>query len=532
MEPTRLIAHPARETPPDLRTVPGQDRALPEDLLRQASRRVEIIALLGAALWFSGPALGHVAGLITNPGDPSWARFLPMDAIALTCIATSLALYLYLRTGERDPRRVMDLALLYMIANGFGIGVMGHWGGLPMGPGDLSPMISWTGAVVLMFAALVPAHPRKMLAAGFIAVSMSPLGMLVGQASGIYPRTGLAGVLAMHYPDYLLLGVALVISRVVTRLGQQVSRERELGSYRLGSLLGRGGMGEVYLATHRMLARPAAIKLLRPEMLSGGDDSRAQLAIARFRREAEAAARLRSPHTVELYDFGVTRDGTLYLVMELLEGTDLETLIRQHGPLPPARAIHLLRQVCESLEEAHLAGLIHRDVKPANIHVGRVGLRHDFVKVLDFGLVKSIVDGNDSIASMAGLTPGTPTYMAPEMAQSGAVDGRADLYSLGCVAYYILTGRLVFTGDTPIQVILKHLEQPPLPPSRVAAQPIPADLEAVVMACLAKEPADRPASAAELARLLAAVGVEPWMEEDAARWWGHQTEEMSAAGSR
>ena len=148
-----------------------------------------------------------------------------------------------------------------------------------------------------------------------------------------------------------------------------------MGSYRLGELLGRGGMGEVYLATHRMLARPAAIKLIRPEVLGSGDDTLAQTAVARFRREAEAAAKLRSPHTVELYDFGVTEEGTLYLVMELLEGATLETLVRQQGPLPPGRVVHILRQVCESLEEAHAYGLVHRDIKPANIHLGRLGLQ-------------------------------------------------------------------------------------------------------------------------------------------------------------
>jgi serine/threonine-protein kinase len=303
-----------------------------------------------------------------------------------------------------------------------------------------------------------------------------------------------------------MLGAAVVISHVMARLGQQVSREREMGSYRLGELLGRGGMGEVYLATHRMLARPAAIKLIRREVLASGDDTTAQTAVARFRREAEAAAKLRSPHTVELYDFGVTDEGTLYLVMELLEGDNLEHLVRQQGPLAPERVIHILLQVCESLEEAHSYGLVHRDIKPANIHLGRLGLRQDFVKVLDFGLVRSMAGpSEESLTGAAGLTPGTPAYLAPEMAQERTVDGRADLYSLGCVAYYLLTGHLVFEGDTPLQTILKHLQQPPDPPSQRTDRPIPAELEAVVLACLAKRPDDRPATARELAERLAAV---------------------------
>ena len=522
------LARPARETPADLRTTPGRARALPEDLLRQASRRVEIIALIGAALWVAGPAMGHVT--LRAAGDPSWARFLPLDAIALVSIATSLGLYLYIHSGHRRPTLVMDLALVYMVLVALAIGVMIHWAPpTPPMPGS-QPIISWVGPVILMFAAIVPASPGKMLLAGLVAASMNPVGMALSRMAGAFPDTG-ASALLMHYPDYLLLGVAVVISHVVTRLGQQVSREREMGSYRLGELLGRGGMGEVYLATHRMLARPAAIKLLRPETLAGRDGSSAQLAATRFRREAEAAARLRSPHTVELYDFGVTQEGTLYLVMELLEGVDLETLVRRHGPLPPARVIHLLRQVCESLEEAHRAGLVHRDIKPANIHVGRVGLRDDFVKVLDFGLVKSLTRKDETMASGAGLTPGTPTYMAPEIAQGGEVDGRADLYALGCVAYYLLTGRLVFEGETAIQVILKHLEAAPVPPSYVAPGPIPPALEEVVLACLAKRPADRPPSAAVLAERLAAAEAEPWTEEAAADWWREHRVETAPAHS-
>ncbi|HUF35075.1 MAG TPA: serine/threonine-protein kinase [Gemmatimonadales bacterium] len=514
----RLIARPQRETPPDLGTGPGRLRSLPDDLLRQASRRLQIIALLGAALWIAGPALGHLAMLVTQPGDPRWARFQVLDAIALLSIALSVGLYFYLRGGDRSPRLVMHLALLYMVATGFDIGVMMHLGPPAAAPADGAPMITWIGPVTLMFAALVPAQPWKMLVAGAIAVSMNPVGMLVGRALGTYDFDSPATLLTMHYPDYLLLGVAVVISHVVMRLGQQVTREREMGSYRLGELLGRGGMGEVYLATHRMLARPAAIKLLRPELVAGGDPARAQIAVARFRREAEAAARLRSPHTVELYDFGVTQEGTLYLVMELLQGVDLETLVRQQGSLAPGRVVHILRQVCESLDEAHRAGLVHRDIKPANIHVGPLGEEQDYVKVLDFGLVKSVDGADGSLVSAAGLTPGTPAYMAPELAQGVAVDARTDLYSLGCVAYYLLTGRLVFEGETAIQVILKHIEEPPVPPSRRASLPVPPALERAVLACLAKRPADRPASAADLARMLAAAGTERWGPAEAARW--------------
>jgi serine/threonine-protein kinase len=429
-----------------------------------------------------------------------------VDRIAASCVVISLTLYFYLRTGRREPAFVMDLALVYMVVMAFGIGVLIHWGEPAFAPTDVTPMITWIGPIILITAAIVPANPWKMLIAGFLAASMDSIGMIVGRAAGLYEYGAFRNVLLMHYPNYLMLGVAVVISHVVARLGQQVTREREMGSYRMGELLGRGGMGEVYRATHRMLARPAAIKLIRPEVLASSDDSLAQTATVRFRREAEAAARLRSPHTVELYDFGVTEDGTLYLVMELLEGINLDLLVRRDGPLPAARVVNILRQVCESLEEAHAYGLIHRDIKPANIHLGRLGLHDDFVKVLDFGLVRSIAGpSEESLTGAAGMTPGTPAYMAPEMAHDRTVDGRADLYSLGCVAYYLLTGHLVFEGETPLQTILKHLQQQPEPPSRRTDRPIPADLETVVLACLAKRPDDRPRSAGELAERLAAI---------------------------
>jgi serine/threonine-protein kinase len=435
--------------------------------------------------------------------------------------AVSVGLYFYLRAREWDPGFVINLSLWYLVISAFGIGVVMHSTPTVRGMLMVSPTITYTAPVMLIFAAIVPVPPWKMLVAGFLAASMDPLGMVVWKAAGRIDYGPLSNVLVMHYPNYLLLGVAVVISQVVTRLGQQVARERELGSYLLGELLGRGGMGEVYRATHRMLARPAAIKLIRPEVLAVGDREATQLAIARFRREAQAAANLRSPHTVELYDFGVTEDERLYFVMEFLEGMDLESLVGQHGPVPGRRVAHILRQVCESLEEAHASGLVHRDIKPANIHVGRVGLRYDFVKVLDFGLVKSVAGGNDehSLATAAGLTPGTPAYMAPEMALGEAVDGRADLYALGCVAYYLLTGQRVFEAENAFQLIAKHLQEVPVPPSQRTGLLVEPPLERLVLDCLAKSPEGRPQSAAELDRMLGETGMQPWTEEEARQWW-------------
>ena len=528
MSKPRLIGPLARGATPATTTAGGQPRRIPDDLLRQVSRRLEVMSLIAASLWCLGPALGHLArARLSN--DPTASRWELPDTIAAGSVVASLAMYWWLRRREHDPYRVMDLGLVYLVAMAFAIGFMMHAGPLATGEPVTHPDLTWIGPVILIFAAIVPAAPWKLFLAGFIAASMDPIGMWVAEASGQYDYGPWQNALLMHYSNYLLLGVAMVISGVVTRLGLQVARERELGSYRLGELLGRGGMGEVYLATHRMLARPAAIKLIRPETL-GSDRETAELAARRFRREAEAAASLRSPHTVELYDFGVTEDQTLYFVMELLEGLDLETLVERHGPLPANRTIYLLGQVCESLAEAHARGLVHRDIKPANIHVGRVGLRNDFVKVLDFGLVKSVAGvSEDSLATATGLTPGTPAYMAPEMTRGDPVSGQADIYAVGCVAYYLLSGQLVFAADNAYQMIARHLSAEPIPPSVRGNVALPPGLDRLVLTCLAKDPAQRP-DAGALGRALAAIPVEPWTEDDAAGWWRSAAQPLVAAG--
>jgi serine/threonine-protein kinase len=522
-DPHLIGPQPPTSTPADLKRPHRRHRELPDDLLRAASLRLGIMSLLFAVLWIVGTVLGHIADHVLHP-DVSWFRFATTDGVALASVILSLALFGYTRTGDRNPAFVLDLGLVYMIASAFALALIFHLGGISSGP--VFPEISWVGAIVLMFAAIVPATPGKMLVAGLFAASMNPIAMLISKAQGTWDFGPSSRVLLMHYPDFILVGAAVVISGVVTRLGQQVTRAREMGSYQLRELLGRGGMGEVYKATHRMLARPAAIKLIRTEMLGAADDEAAKLAITRFRREAEAAANLRSQHTVELYDFGVTEDGTLYLVMEFLDGMDLETMVRENGPLPAGRVIHILRQVCDSLEEAHERGLVHRDIKPANIHLGQVGLRHDFVKVLDFGLVKEVSSlTEETMATIPGqMALGTPAYMAPEMALGETVDGRADIYALGCVAYFLLTGHLVFEAEKAFQMIAKHLQSAPIPPSQLTDQPVSPELERLILKCLAKDPDDRPKSAAQLTEALEWIPSDGWGEEQARNWWSaHRT---------
>ena len=516
MADSQLIGPVPRSTPAEIAR--RQRRALPNDLLREASSRLGIISLIGAVLWTVTPVMGHLFGEMSH-AHPHRLHFYLPEAIATGSVLVAVALFFYSRNRKRDPKLVLDLGLGYMVLTAFAIGQTFHSEAFVAGA-SVAPTISWIGVVMLMFAAIVPTTPGKMLVAGLFAASMNPLGMLIAKARGNWDFGPNLNVLVMHYPDYMLVGVAVVISHVVTRLGRQVAQAREMGSYRLGERLATGGMGEVYKATHRMLARAAAIKLIRPEIL-GQKTAAAQMAVARFRREAEAAAKLRSPHTVELYDFGLTEDQTVYYVMELLDGMDLETLVRTKGPVPAARAIYILRQVCESLEEAHARGLVHRDIKPANIHLGRLGLQHDFVKVLDFGLVKLMdgTTGQESLETAAGMTPGTPAYLAPEIAVGGVVDGRTDLYALGCVAYYLLTGQLVFDASTGIEMIAKHLHEQPVAPSKRSELPVPAALDGLVLACLAKRPDDRPSSAAVLSRSLEAIEGEFWGEEQAMRWW-------------
>jgi serine/threonine-protein kinase len=329
------------------------------------------------------------------------------------------------------------------------------------------------------------------------------------------------------FPYVLVVIMAYVAARVVYALGTEVGRARELGSYRLVERLGQGGMGEVWRAKHSMLARPAAIKLIRPSLLAGGIPAVSDDMQRRFEREAQAIARLRSPHTVNLFDFGVAPDGAFYYVMELLEGLDADSLVRRHGPIPADRTIYLLRQVCHSLSEAESCGLVHRDIKPANIFLCRYGEEYDFVKVLDFGLAKAAHDGVDTGMTLTRdvVVRGTPAFIAPEQALgAAAIDGRADIYATGCVAYWLLTGRLVFTADTPMGLLLHHAKTAPTPPSALTELPIPTRLEQLVMSCLAKDPADRPQSARELSRRLGELdGSNDWTQERARAWWGiHQ----------
>nr|MDQ2647205.1 protein kinase [Myxococcota bacterium] len=304
-------------------------------------------------------------------------------------------------------------------------------------------------------------------------------------------------------------------ARAERRVETLLERARQLGSYQLEERIGRGGMGEVWRARHRMLARPAAIKLIRGEVL-GDDRERVE---ARFQREARALAGLRSPHTVSVFDFGRTLDGRLFLVMELLDGLPLDRVLKLYGPLPASRVVPILIGACHSLSEAHAAGIVHRDVKPANLFLCHDGDGIERVKVLDFGLVK---DTRSVQLSLEGGISGTPDYMAPEQAHGKELDGRADLYSLGCTAFHLLAGRPVFREPSDVATLLAHQAEPPPSLSSVSAAPIPPELEALIARCLAKQPEFRPISAASLGRALAAIRFgddDRLTQEQIREWW-------------
>jgi serine/threonine-protein kinase len=490
---------------------------LPPDLLRQAARRLELVSLL------LGIAFAVALALMASISSIGWYSRPHASARALVgvaMIAVSAAVYWLSRSGRLEPQRLLDAGLAYEVVVALGISMGDNLA--PLTSDRPLEALSWLCLWIVMFPVIVPATPGKTLLASLLAASTWPLSFFLGLALGQQaPETRF--VVMNFLENYIAAGLALVPAFVIRRLGADVERARAMGSYELVERINRGGMGEVWRARHRMLARPAAIKLIRPEALGADEGRVAETFVRRFEREAQATAALHSPHTIELYDFGVTHDGTFYYVMEILDGLDLEALVRRFGPQPAGRAIFLLLQACDSLADAHDAGLIHRDIKPANIHVCRMGRKCDFVKVLDFGLVRSTWadQEGDARLTMEGVASGTPAYMPPEVALGRPeADARADLYALGCVAYWLVTGQSVFEADNAMSMALQHVQALPVPPSRRTELPVPPSLERVILSCLEKDPERRPRSAEELALRLAACEQEsPWTPDQALHWW-------------
>jgi len=474
-------------------------------------------------------ALGGLAlvGLILNLIGPStfgWHTACARGG-AIThgmLVLVSGGFLLLLRGGRLAPERLLNLGLYYEIFYCFAVSMTEL--ARPREPGTLLGGLSFVCVLIILFPMFVPTTLRKSLITGLAAASTGPLAVLVRAQMVGEPVPPFATIVWSYLFNYITVALSIIPAVVIRSMGREVSRARRMGGYELEELLGRGGMGEVWRATHSLLRRPAAIKLILPESLGSPGSNGGSTVRRRFEREAQATAELHSPHTIQLYDFGATEDGSFYYVMELLDGFDLETLVKRFGPQPAERVAQLLRQACCSLWDAHQSSLIHRDIKPANIYVCRYGHKVDHVKILDFGLVKHEAGSllEDAKLTQADTTTGTPAYLAPEMALGEReIDGRADIYSLGCVGYWLLTGQLTFERDTPMKTVLAHIQEPPEPPSQRTELEIPAALESVVMSCLEKDADKRPQTARELSEALAGCGVgDDWTEERALRWWG------------
>jgi serine/threonine-protein kinase len=389
-----------------------------------------------------------------------------------------------------------------------------------------APMPFWL-LLIFTYGMFIPNTWRR---AGVVigAMALASVLMLLGMMAA-YPQVAdlMTVVGLMQYVLCMLVAAAasVVGTHVINTLRREAFEARQLGQYRLIKPLGAGGMGEVYLAEHRMLKRPCAIKLIHPAQ--AGDPQ----VLARFEREVRLTARLSHWNTIEIFDYGRTDDGTFFYVMEYLPGLSLEDLLERHGPLPAERVVHLLRQVCDGLREAHGIGLIHRDIKPGNVFAAERGGLYDVAKLLDFGLVKPVMEATAARLTQEGSISGTPLFMSPEQARGLTdLDARSDIYSLGAVAYALLTGRPPFESTNPMEVMIAHVRDEVVRPSQHQAD-VPADLEQVILRCLAKNADDRFQDVERLEKALAeCAAADRWTQSHAAHWW--RENEPSAELSR
>jgi serine/threonine-protein kinase len=365
---------------------------------------------------------------------------------------------------------------------------------------------------MLARAIVVPSTPRRTLVLGLVAAA--PVVLFVVWRGGPILGHAAAAISAICWAA-VGIGLGTVASQTIFGLRREVQQARVLGQYTLEAKIGEGGMGEVWRASHALLRRPTAIKLLPPGRTG-------EAAIRRFEREVQLTARLTHPSTVAIYDYGRTREGVFYYAMELLEGTDLEHLVAEDGPQPAARVVHILGQVCGALAEAHDLSLVHRDMKPANVLLLPRREEHELAKVVDFGLVKEVKNDDSQVNLTAANTiTGTPLYMAPEaIKQPDSVDTSSDLYALGAVGWFLLVGRPPFEARTVVEVLSQHLHTRPARPSVALGKAVPTDLEEILLACLEKEPGQRPRSARDLRSAFEACSVAgAWTSARAAAWW-------------
>lgn len=382
-----------------------------------------------------------------------------------------------------------------------------------------------TVCTVMWRAITIPSTPGHTLAVTGLA--SLPVLALTYFATLRYPSPGgLSAPAATAFIGvWIILSLAVcgIASRIIYGLCVQVAEARQMGQYVLDELIGEGGMGVVYKARHALLRRPTAIKLILPDRTS-------PQVLRRFEREVQLTAMLTHPNTVSIYDYGHTAEGTLYYAMELLDGINLEELVEWFGAQPPARVVHILQQVAGSLSEAHGVGLVHRDIKPANVILCQRGGQSEVAKVVDFGLVKdvSVMGASDPTLTNTNTILGTPLYLAPEaIVAPDSIDARSDLYALGAVGYYLLTGQPVFGGTSVVEICVQHCHKEPMAPSDRLRSSLPEALEALVLHCLRKKPEERPQSADAFLQELGGVGVPDWTREQSANWWRHHAAELT-----
>ena len=513
----------------------GEQRisAFPSDLFEQARGRLRLLAGLFFCGFMFDVVVFAVTLIVTRALPRNDAHSVIFPGVFFCAAVMSAIVWWAAKSPRFSASRIHTLGLVYEVVVCAVSASATYW--LTYRETGVLPNLTWVPAIVIMFPLIIPGPPRRMLVAAIISAAMSPLALFALDLAGAIDTGDGSAYAPASVGSIFAVVIAYMGARVIYGLGREVAAARALGSYQLEEKLGEGGMGEVWRATHRLLARPAAIKLIRPALVGSTTTGVSGEARQRFEREAKVIASLRSPHTVNLFDFGVSSDGAFYYAMELLDGLDADSLVRRFGPVPAERTVHLVRQVCHSLVEAQSRGIVHRDIKPSNIFICRYGEDHDFVKVLDFGIVKTRHDVANPGAALTSETVihGTPAFMAPEQALGGdRLDGRADIYALGCVTFWLLTGKLVFTGDTPSALLLQHIQTPATAPSACTELPVPAALDRIVLSCLAKSPNDRPQSAKELTRQLDQVdGATAWTETRSRDWWErHRPAPAAAAG--
>jgi eukaryotic-like serine/threonine-protein kinase len=469
------------------------------------------LALYGKVLVAQGILYWLIYAIIWGP-TVGFARSL--EHIASWDVALLTAIYSVYWLAARGPPRSTPILLATDIGGSLAIGINNVFlmlGDLGTLSGVFENLIGFI-CILLLRSLIVPSTVKRTLLCGVLMCGPTILGVVFGrhrfddQALSWITMLGFS----INWSVIALIGSS-VASATLYGLRREVRDARRLGQYTLGEKLGEGGMGVVYRASHAMLRRPTAIKLLA----DGGDAS-----LSRFEQEVQLLARLNHPNIVTVHDYGRTAEGSFYYAMELLDGMDLEKLVAGDGPQPAGRVIQIIRQVARGLHEAHDVGLVHRDIKPANVFLCRRWGEPDAVKVLDFGLAK---DNADPPVSATGhnVVLGTPLYISPEALKGAAfVDARSDIYSLGAVAYYMLTAQPVFTGSSAVEVFVQHLHSAPVVPSERLGGAVPADLEAIVLRCLAKSSEARYQSAAELEHALAAcAAANEWGSDRAREWW-------------